>query len=53
MGMEEKLNAEFDAWFAQLSVLATGVDLRPEEWTEAWFDGVPPSQAWAEQLRNE
>ena len=53
MGMEQKLTAEFDAWFAQLSLVAQVGGLRAEDWTEAWFDGVPPAQAWKEQLRNE
>lgn len=42
--MEAKLNAEFEAWFAQLQALASEA-LTPEDWTERWFDGYTPEQA--------
>lgn len=48
---EKQLNADFDAWFAQLAEIAPDT-LNPEDWTEAWFDGYSPAQAWAENARN-
>lgn len=44
---EQKLNAEYDAWFARLQAL-TKDHLDPEEWTERWFDGYTPEQAFAD-----
>ena len=44
MSMAEKLNAEFDAWFAQLQAL-TRKTLIPEDWTGRWYDGYTPANA--------
>lgn len=44
MDMEQRLNAEFDAWFAQLQAL-TSEALDPDDWPERWFDGYTPADA--------
>lgn len=42
--IEQRLNAEFDAWFARLQALTERV-LVPEDWGGRWFDGYTPEDA--------
>jgi hypothetical protein len=42
--MEQRLEEEFEAWFARLQAL-TPDELTPEDWTERWFDGYSPEEA--------
>jgi len=44
--MRGKLEAEFDAWFVRLQALTPDM-LDPEDWTEYWFDGYTPEEAFA------
>lgn len=47
MDTEEKMNADYIAWFAKLQAL-TSRDLAPQDWVTRWFDGYSPSEALEE-----
>jgi hypothetical protein len=43
--MSDRLNAEFDVWFAKVKALSK-VPLDPsQDWAELWFDGYSPEEA--------
>ena len=44
---ESALQEAFDAWFARTQAL-TSEPLKPEDWTERWFDGYTPQEALEE-----
>lgn len=44
--IEQRLQNEFDNWFAKLQELSTD-SLDPDDWTGRWFDGYTPSDALA------
>lgn len=44
MDVEQRLNAEFDAWFEELQKLS-GEKLDKADWVERWYDGYSPKEA--------
>lgn len=44
--IEAAMNAQFDAWFAELQKLSS-VALNPDDWGGRWFDYYSPADALA------
>lgn len=48
MNLQEKLDAEFNEWFAKVQAL-TDEALEPDDqWAGCWFDGYTPEEALEE-----
>lgn len=46
--LAERLNTEFEAWFAKVQALSKQPLEPSEEWAELWFDGFTPEEALEE-----